>query len=78
MSDDLIQVLMTREELRLLASVLNNGNLPAYLSENYGEEVAFVRRLINVKAGNTVNFDEKLLRRLGMWQDEDPSGEDGE
>ncbi len=78
MSDDLIQVPMTREELRLLASVLNNGNLPAYISENYGEEVTFVCRLVGAKAGDTVRWDEKLLRRLGKWVDEDPNGEDGE
>lgn len=70
MNDDLIQVPMTREELRLLASILNNGNIPTYLSENYGDEVTFVRRLINARAGDTVRWDEKLLRRLGMWRDE--------
>lgn len=77
MNDEMINVAMTREELRLLASILNNGNLPAYLSENYVEEVTFVRRLINAKAGNTVKFDEKLLRRLGMWVEE-PNEEGGE
>lgn len=76
MSEEMIQVPMTREELRLLASILNNGVLPGYLTENYGEEVAFVRRLVNAKAGNTVKFDEKLLRRLGMWKE--PNQEDGE
>lgn len=77
MNDDLIQVPMTREELCLLASILNNGTLPVYISENYREETDFVRRLINAKAGNTPMWNEKLLRRLGMWRDE-PNGEDGE
>lgn len=76
MNEEMINIPMTREELRLLASILNNGVLPNYLTENYGEEATFVRRLVNAKAGNTVKFDERLLRRLGMWKE--PTQEDGE
>lgn len=80
MNDEMINVAMTREELRLLAFLLNRGVRETRDLQEMGlvEEASFVCRLVGAKAGNTVRWDEKLLRRLGKWVDEDPNGEDGE
>jgi len=76
MSEEMINVPMTREELRLLAFLLNRGVWETRDLQEMGlvEEASFVCRLVGAKAGNTVRWDEKLLRRLGKWVDEDPNG----
>lgn len=78
--NDVIDLQMTREELQLLARILNTRVRAEFFDNSSQSELSnfdFTRRLINAKAGNTVNFDENLLRRLGMWK-EDPTQGDGE
>lgn len=78
MNDEMINVAMTREELRLLTFLLTRGVRETTDLREMGleEDASFVCRLIGAKAGDTVRWDEKLLRRLGMWEEE-PSGEGG-